>query len=311
MKFNRFYIIFLLSFIGGVTHSQSTNFTTSNYWKQQKHEFIFGFGATEALTDLGGLNKVGTDYSIVDLEWSAMRFGFHVGYRHRFKPHWMTKTIIQYGMFSGADRLTNEPYRHNRNLSFTTHLFEISQHLELIILNSEHHGARHKIKGLKGMKNKNSLVYIFSGITGFIYMPKVPGGPFLRPLRTEGQGLEGGPEEYGLFNYGIPFGVGAKIGLNQLWRMSIEASYTKTFTDYLDDVSTVYYDNTAIEAAYGSTAAKWADPSSGAFPTWTDAGEQRGDPKQNDAYYFLNISFIRNISQKGSKRLKWKYRARF
>ena len=301
----------LLVTLTGVVFAQTTNFTTSDYWKRQKHELIMGVGATNTLTDLGGLNRIGTDYSFVDLEWSATRFGVHFGYRYRFKPLWCTKTILQYGMFSGSDALTNEPARHNRNLSFTTHLVELSQHLELIIFNNEHYGARHRIKGLRGMKNKNTLVYVFSGITGFIYMPQAQGGPFLRPLHTEGQGLPNGPKKYGLFNYGIPFGMGVKIGLNQVWRMSFELSYTKTFTDYFDDVSTVYYDNSALQAAYGSTSAQWADPSNGAFPSWTHPGEQRGDPKQNDAYFFFNVSFIRNMTEKGNRRIKWKYKARY
>jgi hypothetical protein len=88
-------------------------------------------------------------------------------------------------------------------------------------------------------------------------------------------------------------------------------SYTKTFTDYLDDVSTVYYDNAAIEAAYGSDAAYWADPSSGVFPTWTDPGEMRGDSKQKDAYFFFNVSLVKNLHHKNGGKVRWKYRARY
>jgi hypothetical protein len=190
-------------------------------------------------------------------------------------------------------------------------LVELSQHLELIVFNNEQYGKRNKIKGLKGMRNKNTLVYLFSGITGFLYIPMAQGGPMLRPLHTEGQGLPGGPDEYGLFSWGIPFGMGCKIGLDQVWRLSFELSYTKTFTDYLDDVSGLYYDNAAIQQAYGDEAAHWADPSNGAFPTWTNPGEMRGDSKQKDAYFFFNVSLVKNLQQKGKKKIKWKYRARF
>ena len=102
-----------------------------------------------------------------------------------------------------------------------------------------------------------------------------------------------------------------KLGLGRVWRMSFELSYTKTFTDYLDDVSGEYYDNTAIAAAYGPTAAAYADPSSGVFPGWTGHGEMRGDDRQKDAYFFLNISIIRNLQAKRHGRVKWKYRARY
>lgn len=286
---------------------QPTNFTTNDYYKHQRKEIFFGIGATNVLTDLGGLNRVGTDYSFMDLEWSQTRIGGHFGYRYRLRPLWSTKTIIQYGWFAGDDKKTQEPYRHNRNLNFSTHMFELSQHIEFIIFNNEHFGKRHSIQGLKGMRNKNTLVYAFSGITGFLYLPKAKGGAFLRPLHTEGQGMPGGPSKYGLFNYGIPFGMGCKIGIDALWRITFELSYTKTFTDYFDDVSGVYYDF----EGNGFSAPPEADPSSGAFATWTDPGEIRGDTKQNDAYFFFNISAVRNITYKRTRKIKWKYKARY
>ena len=288
-----------------------TNFTTSEYWKGQRKELFFGVGATNFLGDLGGLNKIGTDYSFVDLEWSTTRPSGHLGYRFRFRPWVSTKTILQYGVLRGSDALTNEPYRHYRNLAFKTHLIELSQHIEFVIFNNEHYGKRHSIRGLKGMRNKNTLVYLFSGFTGFAYIPQSPTGVNLRPLRTEGQGLPGGPKPYGLFNYGIPFGAGCKIGLDMVWRISFELSYTKTFTDYLDDVSGLYYDNDAIAQAYGADAAYWADPSSGAFPGFTFPGEMRGDSKQKDAYFFFNVSLVRNLQHHRRGKIKWKYRARY
>lgn len=297
-----------------ISFAQPTHFTSSDYWKHQRKELIFGIGATNFLGDLGGLNRIGTDYSPMDLEWVVTRPSGHIGYRYRLKPWICTKSILQYGILKGDDALTNEPSRHYRNLYVRTHLIEFSQQFEFILLNNEHFGKSHKIHGLKGMRNKNTLLYLFSGFSVFAYIPQGPGDggwTNLRPLNTEGQGLPGGPNHYKLINYGIPFGVGCKIGLDALWRMSFELSYTKTFTDYLDDVSSVYYDNSAIEAAYGSTAAYFADPSSGEFSNWTDPGEMRGDSKQKDAYFFFNVSLIRNVTYKRSKKLKFQYRARY
>ena len=295
----------------GLFSQGHTNFTTSDYWKGQRKEFFFGIGATQFLGDLGGLDKIGTDYSLVDLEFSTTRPSGHIGFRYRFRPWISTKTILQYGVLRGSDQLTGEPARRNRNLSVKTHLIELSQHLELVIYNNEHYGRRNKIHGLKGHRNKNDLLYVFSGITAFTWFPQADGGPMLRDLNTEGQGLPGGPDDYGYVSLGIPFGIGFKLGLGMVWRMMFEVSYTKTFTDYLDDVSGVYYDNDAILNAYGSDAAYYADPSSGAFPTWTTAGEMRGDDTQKDAYFFLNVSLVRNLQHKRRGKVKWKYRARY
>ena len=307
-------LILLFLTLGNFTYAQPTHFTTSDYWKHQRKEIYFGVGATNFLGDLGGLNRIGTDYSPMDLEWVVTRPAGHFGFRYRLKPWICTKSNIQYGILKGDDALTNEPARHYRNLKVRTHIFEFSQHLEFIIFNKEQFGKRFKIDGLKGMRNKNTLIYLLSGFSVFGYIPQGPGDggwTNLRPLNTEGQGLAGGPAPYKFINYGIPFGMGCKIGLDALWRLSFELTYTKTFTDYLDDVSSVYYDNSAIDAAYGSTSAYFADPSSGEFSSWTDPGQMRGDSRQKDAYFFFNVSMIRNVTYKRSKKLKFQYRARY
>ena len=293
-----------------VVYAQPTHFTTSDYHKHQAKEILFGVGATGLLGDLGGLNRQGTDYAPIDYEFLMTRYAFHLGYRYRFKPRFATKSLLQYGLLQGDDALTTEVYRNYRNIRVKTHLIEFSQTLEWIIFNNEHFGKRYRIAGLKGMRNKNTLIYLIGGVSGFAYFPQAPSGPFLRSLRTEGQGLPGAPKPYSYFSFGIPMGIGAKIGIDAVWRMSFEFTYTKTFTDYLDDVSGSYYDNAAIEAAYGPVSAYYADPSSKENPYWTAHGEIRGHPETKDAYLFLNVSLIRNITYKRSKRIKWRYNTR-
>jgi len=307
------FLIFLLG-IGQTAFLQPTHFTKSDHWKLQRKEIIFGVGATSFLGDLGGLNRQGTHYFPVDIDWNTTRAGGHIGFRYRFQPWFATKALVQYGVLKGDDIWTNDPFRRNRNLSFRTHLFELSQQLEWIIFSNEQFGARHKIYGLNGMNNKNTVLYLITGITGFGYIPQGSGeGGWtnLRPLHTEGQGLIGGGTPYKKIGLGIPMGIGYKIGIDALWRLSFELIYTQTFTDYLDDVSGNYFDNDLIEASYGSTSAYFADRSSGAFPTWTTAGEQRGDPTHKDGYFFLNISFVRNVTYQGSGRIKWNYKRRY
>lgn len=282
--------------------------------KIKSKEIIFGVGFSNFLGDLGGLNRIGTHYIPVDIDWNTTRPSGHLGMRFGFKPWFATKTLIQYAVLKGDDAWTSEPARRNRNLSFRTHLFEFSQHLEYIYYRNEDPGARHKIYGLRGMRFKNTAAYIFSGVTVFGFIPQGPGDggwTNLRPLKTEGQGLPGGGVPYRKLGLGIPIGLGLKTSIDPVWRISFELSYTQTFTDYLDDVSGVYYDNDAIKAAYGSTSAYFADPSSGAFPTWTHAGELRGDSKHKDGYLFLNISFIKDLDGQRSKRIKWKYKRRY
>ncbi|MEZ4938370.1 MAG: hypothetical protein R2799_12345, partial [Crocinitomicaceae bacterium] len=78
-----------------------------------------------------------------------------------------------------------------------------------------------------------------------------------------------------------------------------------TLSDYMDDVSTSYYDAAAIQQAYGAEAAalqdKALDPSLG----WTgviDYGDgrknylQRGDPNYKDGYLFAIINVHYRLS---------------
>ena len=94
-------------------------------------------------------------------------------------------------MLKGDDALTQQFDRNYRNLRVHTHVLELNQTLEFIVWSNEHFGKRYSIKGLKGHRNKNNLLYLIGGVTAFVFMPQAPGGPPLRMLNTEGQGLPG------------------------------------------------------------------------------------------------------------------------
>jgi hypothetical protein len=102
----------------------------------------------------------------------------------------------------------------------------------------------------------------------------------------------------------------------------LEVGYRKTFTDYIDDVSTDYYDNDKLRRRRGNMAADLADPSKGEIPTYTRGtytydptaeGMQRGDPSDKDAYIFTTITFSWKIGMKTYGGMNWqrKTRAKF
>lgn len=107
----------------------------------QKKELIFGVGASKFLGDLGGVNRQGTHWLPIDMEWNVTRPSGHIGFRYRFASLWVTKTLFQYAVLKGDDALTNEPFRRNRNLAFRTHLLELSQHIEFIFYSDERFGV--------------------------------------------------------------------------------------------------------------------------------------------------------------------------
>jgi hypothetical protein len=63
------------------------------------------------------------------------------------------------------------------------------------------------------------------------------------------------------------------------------------FTDYLDDVSTVFPEKSELLGTRGQIGVALSDRS--LADGLGDAGRQRGDSKGNDKYTFVGISFVR------------------
>ncbi len=87
-----------------------------------------------------------------------------------------------------------------------------------------------------------------------------------------------------------------------MWRVGLEMAYVKTFSDYVDDVSTIY----ANPSDLGSQMAiDLSNPTSG-NPAFAP-GEKRGDSNQKDAYYHVNLIVTRNLTYKDYGRQRKKY----
>jgi hypothetical protein len=133
---------------------------------------------------------------------------------------------------------------------------------------------------------------VLAGIGGFHFNPQGFDGVSnqwvdLQPLRTEGQGFAEFPtrKPYKLTQMNLPVGAGIKYYMNDNMTLSFEIIHRKTFTDYIDDVSTNYIDpalfSNYLPASQAPLAARMANKSGGIF----SAGDKRGTPKNNDAYY--------------------------
>ena len=288
-------VIILLSFfllISEIVFPQA-----SSRWKRMRYEVYFGAGATNFLGELGGANREGTNF-LRDLEFSMTRAVFSLGLRYKIFPVISNKTMLSYGFLKGDDKTTKETYRSYRNLNFRTPIVEFATQFEYSIIR-EKQGHRYNLRRVRGVKGFKTNTYFFLGIGGFYYNPKGYYNPgnyakakwyALQPLGTEGQGLVPTRKKYSRVSVCIPYGIGLKYGLNRRWSIGLEFSAHKTFTDYIDDVSTTYYDKTLLRDSRGDVAAYLADPSSHENPLWTEAYQQRGDAKDKDSYMFMVIN---------------------
>lgn len=284
-------------------------FNTQRNWAMNKKELSIGLGATSFLGDLGGADRIGTNYGPRDLDIYSTQIGGSLSYRYRFHPHFATSTMVNAGMLSGSDALTDEPIRNMRNLSFRSFFVLLSQRFEIILLANERGGRKSG-----RFTNHNEQLYLIGGIGAMYFNPKAKyqgSWVTLHDKHTEGQGLSGGPAEYKRITAAIPVGAGFRMGISRMWRIGLEVTYVKTFSDYIDDVSGEYYDPAIIGAAYGPHAAYLSNPSS--TPEAFNPGSQRGG-KQKDAFFYVNVMVTRNITYKsiaGPNRRQAHNRAKF
>ncbi len=291
-------IYFIVLFTLLCSASRAQYFSKRDSWKKERKEVILGGGVSNFLGDLGGLNKVGTHYSYADLELALTRPTASIGYRYRLNKRFSSRTDLSFLMIGGNDKLTQEKFRHNRNLHFKSNIFEFATNIEMS-LSFDRHGNRYHIKKtlLRRYKAYSSYYYLFIGIGAFYFNPKAnyAGNWYaLQPLSTEGQGLPGGAKKYKLYSFSVPIGIGARFKLNAKWTVGIEYNFRKTFTDYIDDVSSVYYDRAKLLAMKGPVAVALADPSLGLIPGATTpngdgTGAQRGNTRDKDSYMNLEI----------------------
>jgi hypothetical protein len=155
----------------------------------------------------------------------------------------------------------------------------------------EKYGQVFKLRGAHNSFFSNLSAYASVGIGGAYFNPKAQyNGQWvaLQPLSTEGQGIVPGREPYSRVTLIIPGAIGARYSLGRKWALSMEYGFRKTFTDYMDDVSTTYVSDALLRAEKGNAAADLANP---AFTkSWFGAGEQRGNPENQDYYMMLSVS---------------------
>lgn len=234
----------------------------------------------------GGANYVGDIRAALQEQPGITRPAVGVYYRNNFDRRWSLKLMVAYGSITSADELSDNSHEQARNLSFRNTITEASMHVEFNFR-----------KYILGQPRNNFTPYVFLGIGVFSHNPQAQfNGQWhdLQPLGTEGQLFtsQTGLSPYNLIQVSVPYGGGLKWSVTKHLTLGLEVGYRSTFTDYLDDISTQYYDNTVIRSGpSGDLAADLADRSGEvlAEPIGIE-GRQRGDSRSTDAYVFSGIT---------------------
>ncbi len=260
--------------------------------KTYRYEFVGGVGPSGFLGDLGGSYGTGNHF-VKDYNLFSSRYCLDGGVRYKTNARFAVKSMLSLAMVSGSDALSKDAIRENRNLNFRSPIIELSIQAEYYFI-SEVAKNLYSIGGLSSRKKRRKLsLYAFGGIGTFYYNPKEQlNGTWysVRKYHVEGQGLPGGAKQFSNFSVAIPVGLGFKEQVNKRWSVGCEFGLRKTFTDYIDGVSTTYYNPALLLKYEGPIAVKLADPNLGKIDGATLTGQQRGNSKYKDSYMFLTFN---------------------
>lgn len=238
-------------------------FGQSFYYLNHDRRWIASFG-TGTTSYFGELSNSG--------DYFDTKLNLNFGLERKLNSKWSVRSEITWYQIAGDDAEADDPGRVNRNLSFKSNNFEIN------------------IEGMWGFFREGNRFYqrrkvnpyIFAGI-GISYInPKADyeGETYnLRKYLTE-------DVEYGRVVFVVPSGLGLKFKVHPMFNVNLEAGYRFTFTDYLDDVSTVYIDRSDIT---DPVRVALIDRSVELGLNPAEPGSKRGNPDADDGYAMFNI----------------------
>ncbi|HMH32408.1 MAG TPA: hypothetical protein VK543_05230 [Puia sp.] len=274
--------------------SSYSQLSAGNYF-----EAGFTAGPMVFLGDLGGHFGRGTSF-LKDYNMKATRLSFGAFIAAHPNELLGFRLALNYGQLDGDDSYIKgkgglEQARQNRNLDFRSQITEAFFAMEVyptVLLEDDPTSLFGRLRpyGLIGVG-----VFHFNP-QGTYTDPNTGGKTWvdLQPLHTEGEGFPQYPDRpnYSLTQINIPMGVGVKYFLSESVNLSFEIVHRKTFTDYIDDVSTTFVDPNLFYANLGAGQAQIADVMSNKSPLRSNLvgadygpGGKRGDTGQKDAYF--------------------------
>lgn len=316
-KFCTLALLFILTFALLAPEASAQRFTK----RKQYSSVGVTFGAMNYFGDLV------PQPDFTSFRFKATRPSVGLTYTYRYTPRISGRVGFTWGRITGDDAESastsegDNAGRFGRNLSFRNDIKEVSVVAIVDLFENRNTFQR----------RPDFVPYGFAGIGVIHHNPKAyydgtffaegqgslspsenisSGWYELQPLGTEGQYAEGGdyPEPYKRVQIVIPFGVGVRYKIDRYWDLSLEVGWRKTFTDYLDDVSSSYASKQAIlngggenpraaailsdrSAESGFTVL--ADPSGtpyGHAKGYGTDGQQRGENSDDDWYITTGIS---------------------
>ncbi len=276
-----------LLLIAGLLTISVTSFAQHDGAKHTGHQQTLKSKKLNALNFIkitAGLG-MSTYYGDICEGWDCYEFrhSLALGAYYRYNPRFCFKLDAFWTRLANSDKI----YKAERNLGFRTDVYELSASAMYDIFPFEHH--------FEQRRTIEPYVHAGIGLAYFNPMGQLDGKWYnLHQYQTEGK-------SYSRLTPVIPFGVGLRTRLRHDLNISLEFTYRKTFTDYLDDVSGKNYKNpNTFVGGSTSTAAQLSDKTD--FGYYPD--KVRGNPNRKDGYFTFNFRIeymIEAFSDQSSK----------
>jgi hypothetical protein len=276
-------------------HPSYSQLSAGNYF-----EAGITVGPMVFLGDLGGHQGIGTPF-LKDYNMNATKLTYGIYLAAHPSELLGIRLSANFGSIEGDDNYivnkgTEEVARLNRNLNFKSNISEANLMFEVyptVLFEDQPTDQQGRLRpygvigvGVFHFNPMGQYVDPNTSATTWVY---------LQPLHTEGEGFVANRPNYALTQIEIPMGVGAKYYVNDNLNIGLEFLYRKTFTDYIDDVSTTFVDPAVLAAnlpagtstiaiAMSNKSPLQGQPGSGYNP-----GDKRGDPTQMDAFFTLAL----------------------
>ena len=228
-------------------------------------QYLWEFGAkagvSNYLGEMGGMQETQQEW-LLDMKMEQTRWAFGAYARYKILDKVSAQTELNYIRIEGADTLSTNPGRHGRNLHFRN---------DMIVLNVRAEYIFYKVHdvGRTGRYILDFNAYAFLGV-GFLYgapaaQAFADGDGFtkgtyysLPELKTEGQ-----TNAYAPIAFTMPVGAGFYYTIKKQHRIGFEFGWTFVTSDYLDDVSTSYADETNMSDIQKHFANRYGQAGSG------------------------------------------------
>jgi hypothetical protein len=230
---------------------------------------------------------IGTSTYVGDLSEQKFNGNFHamlgILARYNFNPNFSAKASLTKGTIASDDADSKFQDVRMRNLNFRSDILELAVMGEWNLI------------PFAIREEKAASPYLFLGLAGYYFNPQAQWkGEWinLHGMHTENQ-------DYNRFQVAVPFGLGFKFNMSYKVNFGLEFGARRTFTDYLDDVSRKYPDVVAL-SQHDPIAGmlSYRTPEITGMYNENPIGQLRGDPANDDWYFFIGGTITVNLTDK-------------